>query len=290
MKWFDCLSCWRKNLTVVEYNRKVAKEVQSHWPNNAIELIELIQERRTTDSKATDSGSGQESYDYVVFIDIAGDLDWICDDDHSVQKLSKETATLIARVRSIETMPYRQLEEREWMAFKRMLGAAIVSALEGSHDDARTLMLQAQTFLKDRTEEQSRRWMLVASTFLLLAFSLLLHFGFPSPVRVPMMFGLFGAYVSIVRRSGSRRTDAGAGKQFHFVEAMVRLVVGMLLGSVSVHVFSCSIAPELTRTLCGSDAGVRTAAFGAGLLDAFIPSMISTYFFKPLKTNRENND
>ena len=294
MNGLDCPFRRKENPAVAEYNEKVAKELQSRWPGHTLEILELIQERKQErkETAAGRDGEKNKRYDYVVFIDIAGDLDWICDDDHSEEHLEPKTAALAARALSIEAMPCKQLSQENRMAFKRLLGAAIVSAFEGSHDDAQSLMLQAQTFLKDRTEEQSRRWMLLSSTPLLLAFALLLYWWFSEPVRVPMLFGLFGAYVSIVRSSGSRRTDAGAGKQLHFVEAVVRLVVGMLLGNVGVQFFNCPIAPELLRGLCETDARVRTAAFCAGFLDHFIPSMISAYFLKPLEnqTKGATND
>lgn len=290
MELFDRLFHREQNPVIVEYNKKVAKDVQSRWIGHSIEIRELIQER-----KAADSGRGREKnerYDYVVFIDIAGDLDWICNDDLSEERLSSETAALAARALSIEAMPCKRLSEENRMAFKRLLGAAIVSAFEGNPDDAQSLMSQAQIFLKDRTEELSRRWTLLSSTILLIVFSLLVCLGILKPARIPTLFGLFGAYVSIVGRSGSRRTDAGAGKWLHFVESAVRLMVGMLLGNVGVHFFNCPIAPEFTRGLCETDAGIRTAAFGAGFLDSFIPSMISAYFLKPLEpqTKGANND
>ena len=293
MNGLDCPFRRKENPAVAEYNEKVAKEVQSRWPGHTLEILELIQERKQErkETAAGRDGEKNKRYDYVVFIDIAGDLDWICDDDHSEEHLEPKTAALAARALSIEAMPCKQLSQENRMAFKRLLGAAIVSAFEGNRDDAETLMLQAQTFLQDRTQELSRRWTLISSTILLIVVSVLLCLGHPKPVLVPTLFGLFGAYVSIVGRSGSRRTDSGAGKKLHFVESAVRLVVGMLLGNIGVQFFNSPIAPELARGLCESDAGIKTAAFAAGFLDTFIPSMISAYLLKPLETkNKEDTN
>ena len=267
------------------YNDKVARDIQSHWKDHTIEVRELIWER-----KANVGERESKNFDYVVFIDIAGDLDWICDDDHSQKHLTSRSSTLIARALSIEALPCKQLAEEQWMAFKRMLGAAIVSALEESFGDAETFMEQAQSYLRGRTEERSRMWTLLDSTVLLIVFSSVLLMEVFDSVRVPFLFGLFGAYVSTVRSSGKRRTDASAGFFLHLVEACVRLMAGMILGLVGVQLFNCSLAPEVARSLCATDAGIRTVAFCAGLLDHFIPSMISAYVLKPLEPKGNSND
>lgn len=277
--------CRSSNKDVEDYNAKVAKEVQSHWPNT-VAIKELIRERWADASKI----QGKiEDFNYLVFIDIAGDLDWLCDDDHSTQQLSEKTSTLIARALSVEATPCKHLKEQEWMAFKKILGASIVSAFEESYDDAETLMNQARVYLKQRTEERSRRWMLVNSTVLMLILGLVGCLCFDSTVRMPSLFGLFGAYVSIVGHSGARRTDAGAGRTLHWVEAFVRLVVGIILGNIGICFFNCSLAPELGRELCTTDAGIRIVAFVAGLIDGFVPSMISTYVLSPLNCKGESN-
>lgn len=282
MKCFKCI--WEQisrvsNKDLDEYNAKVAKEVQLHWPDSTVAIKELIKERWTDASGA----QGKiEDFNYLVFIDIAGDLDWLCDDDHSTQQLSKETSTVIARALSVEATPCKHLKEQEWMAFKKILGASIVSAFEESYDDAETLMNQARVYLKQRTEERSRRWMLVNSTVLMLILGLVGCLLFASAVRIPSLFGLLGAYVSIVGHSGSRRTDAGAGRTLHWVEAFVRLVVGIILGNLGICFFNCPLAPELGRELCTTDAGIRIVAFVAGLIDGFVPSMISTYVLSPM--------
>lgn len=288
----NCLKClWNRIRRVSskgldEYNAKVAAEVQSHWPENTVAIKELIRERWTDTSKVQ---AKVDDFNYLVFIDIAGDLDWICDDDRSVKQLPEKASTLIARALSVEAAPCKHLQEQEWMSFKKILGAAIVSAFEESYDEAEALIDQARTYLRQRTEERSRRWMLVNSTVLMLAFWLIECLWLDVNIRTPSLFGLFGAYVSIVGHSGARRTDASAGRPLHWVEAFVRLVVGIILGNVAIHFFNCSLAPELGRELCTTDAGIRIVAFVAGLIDSFIPSMISTYVLSPLNCKGESH-
>lgn len=289
MNCFECIiGHFRKtsNKDVEEYNAKIAKEVQNHWKDSTLAIKELVKERWTDVS----DGEHQKDFNYVVFIDIAGDLDWLCDDDHSEKTLKRESSALLARALSIEAAPCKQLSEQERMSFKKILGAAMVSAFEESYDDAETLMAQAQTFLRQRTEERSRKWMLFGSTVLMFALALLMRLCFNANIRTPSLFGLLGAYVSIVGHSGTRQANANAGKPLHWLEALVRLVVGMILGNIGVEFFKCPLAPELGRELCVSDAGLKIVAFVSGLIDAFIPSMISAYILLPLNSKGESHD
>ena len=106
----------------------------------------------------------------------------------------------------------------------------------------------------------------------------------------PFAFGVFGAYVSIVRHASVRNVDSSAGVMLHVTEAAVRLLIGAILGKIGVLFCDSSLAPEFARSFCASSAGVCVIAFASGLFDAFIPAMISTYIITPLKTKGENHD
>ncbi len=268
------------------YNKRMEEEVNEHWKGNAIALKELVYERWTCGS---DKIEQDEKYNYVVFIDIVGDLDWICDDDHSKQKLKPQTSALIARVHSIEATPCKHLQLQEWMSFKRILGAAIVSALEESYDDSIALMNQAKAYIGQRIPERSRLWTLWCATIGMIFSSLMFYFLRNNVFVVPFVFGVFGAYVSIVRHASVRNVDSSAGIMLHVTEAAVRLLIGAILGKMGVLFCNSSLAPEFAQSFCSSAAGVRVIAFAAGLFDAFIPAMISTYIITPLNSKGESN-
>ena len=170
----------------------------------------------------------------MVFIDIAGDLDWICNDDHSREKLSQRASTLIARVQSIEAMPCKHLREREWMSFKRVLGAAMVSAFQESYDDSIELMNQAKTYIEQRIPECSRLWTLWSATIGMVLCGLVFYLLRDNLLAVPFMFGVLGAYVSIVRHAGMRSVDSSAGTLLHVTEVSVRLLIGAIRGRMGV--------------------------------------------------------
>jgi hypothetical protein len=230
-----------------------------------------------------------DKYNYVVFIDIEGDLDWICNDDYTEKKVAPEVFTLIARSMDVEAIPCKHLGKNEWMAFKRMLGTAIVSAFEGGHDEAESLMTQAKTYIEQRIPECSRLWTLWSATIGTILCGLGFYFLRDNVLVVPFMFGVLGAYVSIVRHASMRNVDSSAGKMLHATEVVVRLLIGAILGKVGVLFCDSLLAPEFARSFCVSEAGVRVIAFASGLFDALIPAMISRYIITPLNSKGESN-
>lgn len=290
MKWLKRIIEYLYNKTsgdIAEYKRNVEKEVQEHWNDHQIRLMELICD--CWREPPTDSHALLDKCNYVVFIDIEGDLDWICDDDHS-GKVESEVFTLIARIMDVEAIPCKHLGKNEWMAFKRMLGAAIVSAFEGGHDEAESLMAQAKAYIEQRIPERSRLWTLWSATIGMILCSLVFYLLRNNVLVVPFVFGVLGAYISIVRHASSRNVDSNAGIMLHLTETTVRLLIGAILGKIGVLFCNSSLAPEFAQKFCVSDAGIRVIAFASGLFDAFIPAMISSYVITPLKTKGENHD
>lgn len=289
MKWLKRIIEYLYNKTsgdIAEYKRNVEKEVQEHWNDHQIRLMELICD--CWREPPTDSHALLDKCNYVVFIDIEGDLDWICDDDHS-GKVEPEVFTLIARIMDVEAIPCKHLGKNEWMAFKRMLGAAIVSAFEGGHDEAESLMAQAKAYIEKRIPERSRLWTLWSATIGTIVAGVISYLLRDLTSVVPLIFGVFGAYVSIVRHASMRNVDSSAGKMLHVTEAAVRLLIGAILGKMGVLFCDSSLAPEFARSFCASGSCVRVIAFTSGLFDAFIPAMISAYVIKPMNSKGESN-
>ncbi len=290
MKWLKNIIGYLYNKTsgdIAEYRKNVEKEVQEHWKDHQIRLMELICD--CWRKPPTDSHTLLDKYNYVVFIDIEGDLDWICNDDYTEKKVAPEVFTLIARIMDVEAIPCKHLGKNEWMAFKRMLGTAIVSAFEGGHDEAESLMTQAKTYIEQRIPECSRLWTLWSATIGMILCSLIFYLLRSNVFVEPFAFGVFGAYVSIVRHASVRNVDSSAGVMLHVTEAAVRLLIGAILGKMGVLFCNSSLAPEFAQSFCTSVAGIRVIAFASGLFDAFIPAMISTYVITPLNSKGESN-
>lgn len=279
-----CSKCswfvWR-NKQVEEYNARVFAKVKKDWPDDEIELKELIWERWK-------KGDQLEDFNFVVFIDIADDLDWICDDDKSKNKMPKGASARICEVMDAASLPCNSLPEAERMAYKKMLGSAIVSAFDGDLRKSSGLLRQALSYLRDRITERSRTWTLEAA--LVVGVTLFLLGWWAVDRTSPATFGLLGAWISIVRKAGNRLTDSNAGRWLHWLEVLMRLSAGMVLGILGVKLFSCQLAPCLMQELCLSASGCCVVAFASGLLDGLVPTMISRYVVKPLNLQGENDE
>lgn len=256
------------------------RELRKHWHPEPILLQFLIRERW----QERKDGESPDVYNYVVYIDTEGDVDWICDDDFSSQKLTSETSALIADIMNEEAFPCGKLRYDERMTFKKILGSAVVSALEGELNVARGMKERGHEYLQDRISERSRCWSLFSATALATIWLVALHCFLPARILPePYIFGVLGAYVSVARNAGRRFTDANAGRFLHWSESFTRLAVGAVLGVVGVSLFQSSVSPELFRDVCKNSAGIAVVAFAAGLFDTFIPSMVSQLVVRKAK-------
>lgn len=250
--------------------QKTENSIRSHWAENPISLRELIQER--WEQKPAD-GSRIKKFNYIVFLDCDGDLDWIANGDYSEEQLPDGTTSLIAKIIDAESYPSTALDDNHIRSYKLMLGHAIVSALEGDRDSALSLLEQALHYLQGRVSEKSRAVTLWISISLTAMF-----WGITSWLGASdCMWGLFGAFVSLVRRSCKRSADANAGICMHIVEVVAFLFAGMLLGRLGVVLLNSPLAPQTLKGLCETPNGVIIMAFLSGMSQGFIPSMISKY-------------
>lgn len=267
---------------IEEYNARVEKSIQEHWKDAPVKIRHLVWERW---ERPPSEGEKNRDFNFLIFIDPEGDIDWLCDDGRSENRLEPETCALVARIMDLEARPCRHLGPRIWMPFKKMLGNAILSAFLGEPGGAAALMDEARDYLDKRTAECSRRWILLAAA----VFSLLAAAAHILLWRVcglscwPCLFGLAGAYTAVVRRTGGLSLDASAGTGLHAAETAVRLSIGMILGLAGVSLFQSSLAPRLANDLCATAPGRMVTAFAAGLIDGFIPSMVSAYVVSPLR-------
>lgn len=253
------------------------EEIQKHWTDNKIRLKELIWEN--VDESDSEKNSKHAASEYVVFIDTAGDLDWIVRND-----ISNDIAIQISKIMYAQSKPCKFLQESIWMAYKRMLGAAIVSALSNDCAAAEVQLNDAVDYINKRITECSRFWSILTSTILIgVAVIFFQAFRNRSSINmIPFVYGALGAYISIIGRFANANSDASALMRIHCLEALIRLTSGMILGGMFIWFCSTSLAPEFCHEICTTAAGVRILAFAAGLFDWLMPSIISKYVVAPI--------
>lgn len=270
-----------KNVESENNRRKTEMAVRRHWIGNPISLTELIQER--WQPKPSD-GQKIEEFNYVVFIDCDGDIDWITNDEYAVNKMPERAASFIANIGKDESIPTSSIGERHALEYKRMLCRAIVSVLEGDEESSRNIQNHAIAYLQNRINERSRFLTLFFTTVLTVA----LYFGISHLLETTTVcvWGLFGAALSLVQRSARRDADANAGFMLHLMEVFVFLLTGIMLGYLGVAVLKSDIAPQLLQPLAKTDNGEIIMAFISGMMQGFIPSMIGKYVLASQESNK----
>lgn len=282
MKLWQWIPLLGRHLSQREYDSEVESSIQAHWKDSPIKISHLICEE-WSESVA---GEKSNSYNFVVFIDIAGDIDWIANDENAVEKITGQTKALIDCAMAVEALPCKHLAKREWMAFKKMVGASIVAALYKNYDTAQNLIANAQAYLDKRTPERSRLWITISASIAIVVLYLLLPYAKGINTK-PLFYGALGSYIAIIYRSGRSQIDASAGLLIHICDTLIKLGAGMIQGKLCILLLSTPFAPEITKSIIISPEAMLAAAFVAGLVDKFVPSLVSSYVVKTL-TPKEN--
>jgi hypothetical protein len=245
------------------YNRNYHRAVQKRW-NDVLSIEKVIREKTDVENP------------YLVFIDIEFDLDWI------IKEMPQGSESHVARVMAIETQPNEYLPIKQRLAFKTILGEAIVTAMEENYNESDLLMQRALLYLQARTEECSRRWMFLYSTLDMLLVSFLVscwvYYGMHiNGFTISCLFSVIGAYASIITRMGLLRSDAVAGRALHFYEVSSKLLAGGIFGVIAYALLHTPISPSLLHPLRDNIYGLIVIGFIAGFCEYFVPNLIKPY-------------
>ncbi len=260
------------------YRQEIAASVKKHWKDDPIELSLLI--RESWDEEIAE-GKKPDSYNYVIFIDIEGDIDWVYKGFGKKETMSEKSEIVMSRAMVLEGLPCNGLNAEVKECFKKMIGEAMALAMDENIKDALVLLRQAKCYYQDRIVEKSRVWSYWCTTLVGLASGALVYlciwlFGCGmNYARNPFVFGLLGAIIANVRRTNLSLTDSNAGKWLHFWNTFGHLGSGMILGYVGVILSQSSLCPEALRGIGSSLEGMAVVALASGMLETFIPTTLS---------------
>jgi hypothetical protein len=282
----------RKKLDEREERRKAMEaQVSRLWGEETIDLEELIHMQDEARKKAYDellplenakvTSAPANSKDFLVFIDRDLDLDYVTD-----FPLGAERNTLIAEICAVASLPSKHLQLNDRLAFKRILGGALTCVIEKSSERARGQLATGKDYLKKRTAERSRRWILLST---LPVMGILGYIGYShqglfameevknSPWLVSIYFALLGSFFSMVLRSGRGEMDSASGVLLHMLEVAIRFISGAIAGLAIAFIAISPLCPEIIDGLMGGPGGPQVLGFIAGFSDKFISSFISKY-------------
>jgi len=174
--------------------------------------------------------------------------------------------------------------------YKRLVGEAIAFNFEDDYDNAQRMLREAQTYIRVRSEEISRRWYLSACAIMatiMIVLGLIIWF-LREPISAALtpnfvwlclaaVAGSCGALLSVIWRSGQLKFDCSAGEALHYLEGASRIWAGALSGVlVALAVKSQLVLAPLTHGT-NTTTVIMLAAFVAGAGERLATSIISTF-------------
>lgn len=226
-----------------------------------------------------------ETDSYIIFIDSSNTLDWQTSEKYDKDNLQSQAARqkTLSQIGILECKPNSHLPEKFSLDFKRLLGEALACALEGEFDTASAILSNAETYLKNRSEETSREWYLTeagktVATILLIGMAVWVFRDLVRPIIGNLAFqlvltsiaGAMGALLSIIMRMGGEKLDCHVGKNIHKLESRYRVIAGML-SAIFVYL---AVNSELAFSFSDKGGtGFLFVGFLSGLTERLAPSI-----------------
>ena len=253
----------RKELEVI------LKEFEDIVPNNVTLLIRY--------------NSGQ----YIVFLDGNSEVDFETTDAYdSEHSQCKERLNVVYnRIEELEHRPAVQyLSSKNQNALVRLLGNALAAELDMAGTVADQTLQTAEQFLKQRTTEISRRWLLLGSFGVAIVSWVLWQCFFQKDF---ILFGCLGAFFSILCKTGKLEYDCEAGAFLNILEVISRFFAAIISAYLAGQLFEADL---LFTALKGDQTGsfLPLIYFVAGFSERLIPSIVTTLGTK--EKDEEKND
>lgn len=215
------------------------------------------------------------SDNYIVFIDGDSEVDYETTDAYDEAHLSREVrlSTIYNRIEDLEHRPAVQyLSAKNQKALVRLLGNALAAELDMAQSEADKTIQMAEQFLKQRTIETSRRWLLL-SAFGAAAISLALwHWLVPKDF---LFFGCLGAFFSILCKTGKLDYDCEAGMFLNILEVISRFFAAMISAYLAGKLFEADLLFTALREI-KTVSVLPLIYFAAGFSERLIPSIVTT--------------
>lgn len=230
--------------------------------------------------------------EFLVFIDDDLNVGYQVDDRYyrNHRNEYRDALKAINDVTSVGAMPCGNLDKKDVLRFKIIIGEGITMALLFDLDRARVMMDMARKFNETRNIEVSRYWQLLYSLVAIgsiglagvAAWSARLHIkealgnGFML-LLLAFIAGTVGAFLSIASRMTTLVADkSGASMKLHISETVTRILTGGISGVFAVTVVKSGLVLGNLTSNCGDIWNVLLVSVAAGLSERFVPSIAST--------------
>jgi hypothetical protein len=216
-----------------------------------------------------------DSDECVVFLDEHLDTYWDTD-----ETTTPEMGLVFNRVSELEAIPLEGLSEAAKLAFRTMVAEGVARALDDEDNkSAEKIHNQAEAFVRARLAELARSWYLTTGLFALLLAALVMGLEWfflraevYATYAMCLAAGAAGAAFSLIARIGSFPLDPAAGRRLHTLEAVARVLVGVLGAFLAVLAVKSKLllAPVAEQGL----PSFLLIAFVAGSSERFVPNLV----------------
>lgn len=267
--------CYPKDVAKIEVAQRkeletILEEFKDIVPDNVTLLIRYVSGR------------------YIVFLDGNNEVDFETTDVYDNEYLqSKERLNVVYNcVEELEHRPAVQyLSPKKQKSFARLLGNALAAELDMAEMVANQTLQMAEQFLKQRTTEISRCWLLL-SAFVAALFSWMLwQWFFPKDF---IFFGCLGAFFSILCKAGKLEYDCEAGVFLNILEVVSRFFAAAISAYLAGQLFEADLLFTALKSTQVSSV-VPLIYFVAGFSERLVPSIVTTLGTRE-KTEGKNND
>lgn len=225
---------------------------------------------------------------YIVFLDGNSEVDFETTDDYdrNCSRCKERLNVVYNRIEELEYRPAVQyLSSKNREALVRLLGNALAAELDMAGTVADQTLQMAEQFLKQRTTEISRRWLLLASFGVAIVSLVLWKWFFPKDF---LLFGCLGAFFSILCKTGKLEYDCQAGVFLNILEVISRFFVAIISAYLAGRLFEADLL--FTALKRGQTVSfLPLIYFVAGFSERLIPSIVTTLGTKE-KDEVKNND
>lgn len=225
---------------------------------------------------------------YIVFLDGNTEVDFEVTDDYEREhsQFKERFNVVYNRVEELEHRPAVQyLSAAQKKAFTRLLGDALAAELDMAGAVADQTLQVAEQFLKQRTTEISRRWLLLTA-FGVAALSWVLWRWFFQKDFI--FFGCLGAFFSILCKAGKLEYNCEAGLFLNVLEVVSRFFAAAISAYLAEQLFEADLLFTALKSTQVSSV-VPLMYFVAGFSERLVPSIVTTLGMKE-KTEEKDHE
>lgn len=246
--------------------------VDSVFPNDQFKVLELVYFSDNTEELNLQVGKNK----FFVFIDYSYMVDWKIEGDYC---FSPDAQCLISQSEELNALPCKQFSVKHTMAYKRFVAQIIVSAYQENLDLGKQFYEKSLDYYRKRDVELSRSRRIICSSIVYIIVCYLLFLMrdyFENYIYLfPMILcSIAGSYFSIIKKVGDLSLDSSCGLFLHYSEYLSRAIIAILTGVMAFCFVQSDFTLGVLENLKSPLFSYCIFAFGAGMIDALIPTII----------------